>query len=293
MLKIGILCSGNIGFEVLSKIIENYNIQFVLTDSKSTNIISFVERLNIPLFVGNPRKGKGYSFIKNIDIDILVSVNYLFIIEKDIIKHSKKLSFNIHGSLLPKFRGRTPHVWAIINGETKTGITAHKIDEGCDTGNVIEQVEVDIQDFDTGASILEKFNKLYFPLIEKVIENCQEETIEYKFQDESKASYNGKRTPKDGEINWNWDSERIINWVRAQAFPYPGAFTYYKKNKIIIDNVINQSEENISNKLPGTILEVEPFTVVKTANGMLKLNIIRTKNCTFETGQKFSYENFE
>jgi methionyl-tRNA formyltransferase len=220
-------------------------------------------------------------------------VNYLFIIEKDIIKHSKKLSFNIHGSLLPKFRGRTPHVWAIINGETKTGITAHKIDEGCDTGNVIEQVEVDIQDFDTGASILEKFNKLYFPLIEKVIENCQEETIEYKFQDESKASYNGKRTPKDGEINWNWDSERIINWVRAQAFPYPGAFTYYKKNKIIIDNVINQSEENISNKLPGTILEVEPFTVVKTANGMLKLNIIRTKNCTFETGQKFSYENFE
>jgi hypothetical protein len=56
MLKIGILCSGNIGFEVLSKIIENYNIQFVLTDSKSTNIISFVERLNIPLFVGNPRK---------------------------------------------------------------------------------------------------------------------------------------------------------------------------------------------------------------------------------------------
>ena len=79
-----------------------------------------------------------YHFIKNINI-IFVSINYLFIINNDIIKHADLMSINVHGSLLPKYRGRTPHVWAIINGERRAGITIHKIEEGCDTGPIIKQ----------------------------------------------------------------------------------------------------------------------------------------------------------
>ena len=145
------------------KIKNNYEIKFILTDKKSLDIIQFSKEKNIPLFSGNPRNGMAYEFIKNIKIDVIVSINYLFLIEQDIYNHSNKITFNIHGSLLPKYRGRTPHVWAIINGEKKTGVTAHLIDSGCDTGDVIDQIEISIEENDTGGIILGKYSNEYFP----------------------------------------------------------------------------------------------------------------------------------
>ena len=165
MITLGVLCSGGIGFDTLVKIHKEYQIKFILTDNKSIEIIQFSKEQEIPLFIGNPRNGTGYQFIKNISVDVITSINYLFLIANDIISHPKKLIFNIHGSLLPKYRGRTPHVWAIINGEKKTGITAHLIDSGCDTGSIIEQIEIDIEHNDTGANTVRKiYESLYFPL---------------------------------------------------------------------------------------------------------------------------------
>ena len=126
-MKLGILTSGNLGKDTLEKIILNFNVVFVLTDSNSQGILSLCEENKISYFKGNPRNSIGYNFIKKIEVDIIVSINYLFLIEKDIIQHSKQLTFNIHGSLLPKYRGRTPHVWSIINNEKETGITAQVI----------------------------------------------------------------------------------------------------------------------------------------------------------------------
>jgi len=290
-MKIGVLCSGSLGFEILKKLYNSYTIEFVLTDKKSINISNFSKSKGIACFSGNPRKGKGYSFIKHIEIDILISVNYLFLIEADIFNHAKKLSFNIHGSLLPKNRGRTPHVWAIINGETKTGITAHVIDEGCDTGNIISQIEVIIDKDDTGATILDKYKNLYYPLIEEVISSCKNNSLNFVVQNENDATYNGKRTPEDGQINWNWSSEKILNWIRAQAYPYPGAFTYCKKKKLIIDKVELIIDKTFDNDKPGTIVNVKNNILVKTQDGVLRLNEIRTKNCTFELGQILYYED--
>ena len=116
MLNLGILCSGGLGFDTLLKVHKEYEIKFILTDKKSVDIIQFSKEKNIPLFAGNPRNGAGYKFIKDVSVDVIASINYLFLIEEDVFKHSNKITFNIHGSLLPKFRGRTPHVWAIIHG---------------------------------------------------------------------------------------------------------------------------------------------------------------------------------
>ena len=160
-MKLGILSSGNLGKDILEKIILNFNVVFVLTDINSQGILSLCKDNKVPYFKGNPRNGIGYDFIKKIEVDIIVSINYLFLIEKDIIQHSKQLTFNIHGSLLPKYRGRTPHVWSIINNEKETGITAHVIDEGCDTGDIISQIKIPINQIETGAEILNKF-KLEF-----------------------------------------------------------------------------------------------------------------------------------
>ena len=179
---LGVLTSGNLGLNILIKIESRFMIGFVLTDSNSLKIIDFCKLKKIPYYTGNPRKNKAYEFIKNITVDIIASVNYLFLINKDIINHSCKLTFNIHGSLLPKYRGRTPHVWAIINNEKETGITAHKIDEGCDTGDIIEQIIIPIEISDTGNDILQNYKKYYFKLLLDVVSKCENNTLQFKKQ---------------------------------------------------------------------------------------------------------------
>jgi methionyl-tRNA formyltransferase len=280
----GILVSGNLGAIVLKNILNTTPVAFVFTDSKSEKIINFCKIKNIPLFVGNPRNGRSRNFLLENKCSVILSINYLFIIEEDVIKHPTKFAINFHGSLLPKYRGRTPHVWSIINNEQKSGITAHLIDNGCDTGDIIEQIEIEISKTDTGASILNKFNKKYFPLVQKVIDKIENDTISFKPQDHSKATYFGKRTPEDGLIDWNWHKERILNWVRALSNPYPGAFSYMNGTKIIIDQVsfsdigFNDDFEN------GTILQTYPLTV-KCPNGVIQIDTLREKYANFEIGQ--------
>lgn len=291
MLTLGVLCSGRLGLDTLSKIAKDYTIQFVLTDSNSAVIIDFATTNNIPFYAGNPRKGKGYDFIKDSGVDIIISINYLFLIEEDIINHSNILTFNIHGSLLPKYRGRTPHVWAIINGEDKAGVTAHIIDEGCDTGKIIHQIEIPIEADDTGAIMLDKYARAYYPLVKKVLKDVANQQLNLTIQKEEEATYFGKRTPIDGEINWNWTKEDIRNWIRAQAYPYPGAFTFYNNNKIIIDKISFSVEKIFNYQLNGEIIHLKPSLVVKTKNGAVNLDIIRTENCTFAKGNTFGNEN--
>jgi len=272
---LGVLTSGELGVYTLRQISENYKIGFVLTDSKSLDVINFCQEKNIPFFKGNPRDGKGFEFIKNIEVDIIASINYLFLIENDIINHSTHLTFNIHGSLLPKYRGRTPHVWSIINNEKITGITAHIIDSGCDTGDIISQIEIPIGENDTGNDVLEKYKNEYFNLVETVILKFKQGKIQPFRQNIEEATYFGKRTPDDGEINWHWQKERIKNWVRAQSKPYPGAYTFYLDKKIIIDEV-KYSNCGYSNDMEnGVILANSPKIIVKTPNGAIELIKIR------------------
>ena len=274
-MKVGILTSGSLGRDTLEKIIPYYDVSFVLTDTNSISIIDFCKNNNIPFFKGNPRNGKAFQFIKNIQVDVLISINYLFLIKSDIINHPKILSFNIHGSLLPKYRGRTPHVWSIINNEKNSGISAHIIDEGCDSGAILSQVIIPIGQNDTGNDILNKYKSKYFSLIKDVLDKIESNKLSPLIQDDSLATYYGIRKPKDGLINWNWHKERIRNWVRAQANPYPGAFSFVKGNKLTIDEVEEVSNGFNSLTENGIVLEIEPNIIVKTPNGALKLTKIR------------------
>lgn len=271
-----ILCSGGLGFNILNYLIPSYKIEMVFTDTGSTNIITLCNKEKIDIFVGNPSNNAASNFIKNRKVNILISINYLFIVESDIISIAKVIAFNIHGSLLPKYRGRTSHVWSIINNEKKTGITAHIIEEGCDTGDIIDQIEIPICDTDTGNDILTKYNKEYTSIIDRVLGNVLSGKIKRIKQDHSQATYFGKRTPEDGLINWDWQKERIFNWIRAQSFPYPGAFTFYENKKIIIDK-ISYSDLGFNYTMPnGYIIDIiNKIPHIKTPNGVIALEQIR------------------
>lgn len=268
--------SNHLGFQVLSYLYSNQvDIVLVLTDSNSEEVIDFCIANSIRCFKGNPRNGRAIEFINNqhIKYDILLSVNYLFIIEQDLIDSPRHYAVNVHGSLLPRYRGRCPNVWSIINGEKEYGTTAHFMNSKCDDGDIIKQLVIPIGEETTGGELLEKENEFIPVWTLELTKELESGHFERRKQDVSKATYFGKRTPADGHINWDWQKERIQNWVRAQAMPYyPGAFAYIDRKKIII-NRISFSDMGFSWDIPnGTVVECncdEPF--VKTPNGIVKL----------------------
>lgn len=279
--KILLLVSGNLGFKILINLVNILDIEFIATDKNSKEIIDFATFKKIPLFIGSPRRGKLLSFIENFEGELLLSINYLFLIEEDVIRKFK-YPINFHGSLLPKYRGRTPHVWSIINNEIETGVTAHFIDSGCDTGDIILQKKVPIAPNDTGHSILEKYGLLYPVMVKEIIDLYNTgKGMPRSIQKNSIATTYGKRSPDDGHINWDWQKERIRNWVRAQSFPYPGAFTFYGEKKITIDKV-SFCEAGFNNEIKnGTILKTDPGLIIKTSNGAILIEEIREHEVAF------------
>ncbi|WP_124980827.1 methionyl-tRNA formyltransferase [Nonlabens xiamenensis] len=275
-MNIALLCSGNLGYEMLKYLHQgSYHLSCVLTDSKSKNIIEYTQENSIALFVGNPRGGKAYAEVSHLNVEVLLSVNYLFLIEEDLIQWPTNIAVNVHGSLLPRYRGRTPHVWAIINGETQAGITLHEIELGCDTGDVIEQIVVDITPEMTGAKLLSIYEGLYPKLVNTFLINYQDSQLVKRTQNEKQATYFGKRTPEMGKINWNWSKDRICNWVRAQSEPYPGAYACFMDHKIIIDKV-KKSDMGFHYEMPnGYVLSTDPLTI-KCPDGALE--IIKTRH---------------
>jgi methionyl-tRNA formyltransferase len=271
-MNIGVLASGNLGNICLAQLHHAYPIAFVLTDKSSVSILDFCANNNIPVFAGNPRGGKATSFVKQYPADVILSINYLFIVEEDVYKHPTLYSINFHGSLLPKYRGRTPHVWAIINNESVTGITAHLITAGCDEGAILYQEKIEIPPDATGANLLQTFNKKYPDIVSHVMQQLTTSALTPQMQDEAQATYFGKRTPEDGGINWDWHKERIYNWVRAQAHPYPGAFSYVNNNKIVIHKIsfsnlgFHQDQDN------GLVLSGGSNPIIKTSNGAVQLS---------------------
>lgn len=287
-MKIALLVSGGLGLTILRDIsASEYDLTAVFTNKNSTSIIDFCKKNKLPFFTKNPRGGAATDFIKSIDCDILLSVNYLYIVEKDLLQLPKQYAINLHGSLLPKYRGRTPHVWAIINGETEAGVTAHLMTEGVDEGDILEQRIVSISEDDTGADVLSKYQEIYPKLVESILQKAKTSELNPISQNESQATYFGKRTPADGRINWDWNKERIRNWIRAQAHPYPGAFAFYQEKQIGIhradfDNLgFHYEQEN------GTILAVDNQSLtVKTCNGALRLSELKgAERLTFITNE--------
>ena len=274
-ISICLLASGNLGLIALKHLYSKQEVTIVsvFTNKNSSEILDFCNVKNIPCFSGNPRNESTTDFVSNIQRpDILLSVNYLFIIEEDLIKFPKDYAINIHGSLLPRYRGRTPHVWSIINGENKTGITAHLITQKCDEGDIILQKIIPITKNDTGGSILRKYNCIYPELIDELFELIKKHEIKLIPQDETKATYFEKRTPEDGHIDWNWQKERIYNWVRAMAPPeYPGAFSFYNGKKIIFSKIEFSDEGFYALEANGTVKkENGDVLFVKTPNGVVK-----------------------
>jgi len=189
---------------------------------------------NIPVFSVNQNIKSFEKDFTDLKPDFLLAIGWYYMVPQFMLNKLPKGSAGIHASLLPKYRGNAPLVWAMINGEKETGISLFYFEKGVDEGDIIAQEKFSIEETDTIKEILEKTQKASIQILLKNLPLITNNTNAKIQQDHSQATIFPKRSPEDGLIDWNWDVHRIRNFIKAQTRPYPGAFTFINGKKIII-----------------------------------------------------------
>ncbi|SNX28229.1 methionyl-tRNA formyltransferase [Polynucleobacter meluiroseus] len=166
--------------------------------------------------------------------DYLFSFYYRHMLPAELLACAKIAALNMHGSLLPKYRGRAPVNWAILHGETQTGATLHVMEAKPDAGAIVGQVAVPIGPDETATDVFGKVSQAARAVVQQVLPELLQGIVPKQANDLSKGSYFGGRKPADGEIHWQQTAAQIHNLVRAVAPPYPGAFTDWQGQRMIV-----------------------------------------------------------
>lgn len=183
------------------------------------------QSLNIPVLRTTGRSRDLDNFVKQVKPDLLWVTDYRYLLPQPVLMYPCLGAVNLHPSLLPSYRGRASINWAILNGETRLGLTAHWLDNGIDTGDIISQRSFALAQDQDVADALAILYPIYQTLTAKVLQKIRSgDILKYK-QDETKASVFPRRTPCDGLIDWQRSALDVWNLVRAVAPPYPGAFS--------------------------------------------------------------------
>lgn len=198
--------------------------------------------------------------------DLIVVAAYAQIIPESILNIPKYGCINIHGSLLPKYRGAACIPAAIINGDVKTGITIMKMDKGLDTGPILAQSSISINNDDTGTTLYSKLSDLGAELLIPTIKDYIDGKIKPQAQDDSMSSYVGILKKEDGKIDWSLDAQRIERFIRAML-PWPKAWTTWSEKKLTI--ILSNSIEIDINYKIGEVALFDNQLAVKCGNGLL------------------------
>ncbi|HDN2510214.1 MULTISPECIES: bifunctional UDP-4-amino-4-deoxy-L-arabinose formyltransferase/UDP-glucuronic acid oxidase ArnA [Providencia] len=256
---------GCVGLKALEK--AGFDIQAVFThtdDPNENHFYSSVARLSadmeLPVFAPeNVNHPLWIERIREMKPDVIFSFYYRDMLSEELLAIAPKGAFNLHGSLLPKYRGRAPINWALLNGESETGVTLHKMVAKADAGDIIAQEKVTITDTDTGLTLHAKVREAAETLLDKTLPLIEAGSYKAVAQDESQATYFGRRTAEDGQIDWNRSAKEINCLIRAVTEPYPGAFTYLGARKMIIwrARVLDDNQ----GKAAGTVLSNDPLRI--------------------------------
>ncbi|HFF8434053.1 bifunctional UDP-4-amino-4-deoxy-L-arabinose formyltransferase/UDP-glucuronic acid oxidase ArnA [Serratia marcescens] len=272
-----------------------YDVQAVFThtdDPGENNFFSSVARLgaelDLPVYapedVNHPL---WVDRIRALQPDVIFSFYYRHMLSDEILSLAPQGGFNLHGSLLPHYRGRAPVNWALVNGETETGATLHKMVKRPDAGDIVGQQKVTIADNDTALTLHKKVLEAAQVVLQEQLPKLKNGTATFTKQDESQASYFGRRTAADGEILWHKSAKEINNLVRAVTEPYPGAFSYLGQRKLIVwrSGVLDTQHD----KQPGTVLSASPL-VIACGEGALEIVAGQNDSGLYVQGSRLAQE---
>jgi methionyl-tRNA formyltransferase len=269
-----------VGYECLSLLLERGdNVVALITHADNPNekiwfktpAVAAKEK-GVPVFtpenVNNPEWREKIAALKP---DLILSVYYRNMIGTKILDLPPLGAWNLHGSLLPAYRGRAPINWAVLHGEPRIGMTLHRMVKSADAGAIVDQEGVDIGPRDTAEQAFRKVLPCARKVLARQIDALLAGTAQETPQDESKVTYFRGRKPEDGRINWGQTSKQIFNLIRAVTDPYPGAFTDVGPARLMVWWAETDSPATRGRKgAPGEVLSIAPL-VIATADGALEL----------------------
>lgn len=195
--------------------------------------------------------------IRQLAPDLIFSFYYRSLIPGEILALARLGAFNIHGSLLPKYRGRAPVNWAVLHGESETGATLHYMVERADAGDIVDQERVEIGPEETAFEVMAKVTEAACVVLERRLDELKQGRAPRIPQDHARATKFGRRRPEDGRIDWARSPDEIVNLVRAVTRPFPGAFTETHAGRLYVW----RARAAKGSGPPGLVLRCEPLTV--------------------------------
>ncbi|MEE4126971.1 bifunctional UDP-4-amino-4-deoxy-L-arabinose formyltransferase/UDP-glucuronic acid oxidase ArnA [Pseudomonas viridiflava] len=197
--------------------------------------------------------------VGKLDPDFIFSFYYRRLLSEPLLACASKGAFNLHGSLLPRYRGRAPANWVLVNGERETGVTLHQMVKRADAGPILAQQRVPISALDTALTLHGKLRKAAANLLSDALPLLARGRLPGTPQDESQATCFGRRTPADGLIDWARPATQLNNLIRAVTQPYPGAFCPVGEHKLIVWSA--RVEEADHGLAPGTVIDCDPLRI--------------------------------
>ena len=177
------------------------------------------------IYPDEPNTAEMVARVRDLKPDFLFSFYYRRMLRPDLLACAPRGAFNMHGSLLPSFRGRAPVNWAVLHGAQETGATLHEMVAKPDAGRIVDQEAVPIGTDDTAAEVFARVTGAADVVMRRALPKLLDGSAVLRPQDLAQGSYFGGRKPEDGRIDWRQGAQAVHNLVRAVAPPYPGAFT--------------------------------------------------------------------
>lgn len=234
----------------------------------------FAIEQSLPLFQPiRMRNKEKIAYLKEFEADVIVVVAYGQILPKEILDFPKFGCINVHASLLPKYRGAAPIQWAVINGDEKTGVTIQRMDEGIDTGDIILEKEIQLEEKETGGSLFLRLETVGASACVEALDLIESNQATYHPQENEQASFTTLIHKKMGEIDFSQSKIQIERLIRGLN-PWPSAFTFWsQKNVKLWSANVREDEEEWVNYGPGMVCQLtKELLVIKTIDGGIQIN---------------------
>ena len=263
--RLVLFVGGERGYQVLRAVLEQgQNVSAVLVqeqdaheiDVRTQDIVELCRAHSVESVTTATVKPAEYAeYLATHKSDAVVVISWRFIIPETCFSIPTHGIYVIHDSLLPAYRGFAPTNWAIINGESESGVTLMHIAPGVDAGDIVDQRRVDIAPDDDANTLGARLTALYPVLVMDNLDRMLTGTCPRNPQDHSKATYCCKRTPDDGHIDFSMSAESIVRLVRGVTYPFPGAFSMYNGERIIVwEAEVDSAPPQYVGRIPGRVL---------------------------------------
>ncbi len=284
---------GCVGIEALLR--HGFDVRAVFThvDDPGENrwfrsVAEFAAGQGLPVFApDNVNHPLWVEKIRKLAPDVIFSFYYRHMVSSGILEIPPKGALNLHGSLLPKYRGRCPINWVLVKGEKESGVTLHYMTAKPDDGDIVGQKAFAIGDDDTALDLFGKAERAAGELLDELLPRIKRGQAPRTPQDHKKATYFGGRKPADGKIDWAADAQTVHNLVRAVTPPYPGAFTAQGGKKLFVWK--SRPEPLKKKAAAGTVVSLDPF-VVACGKGAVRIVTGQPEGMVTMTGAQAAKE---